>query len=141
MTHPMGCVSPPLCGVFRCLKRTFDEVVQAANLRSTAALVWLRAVAAPRSEKDHPGFEVVRERLEGVRDACRDKQEVARSERHPFGTAAEHAGAGRNDVDFVLLVRLLRIHLARGEQFNRKVASFEQHDERFRHPGQTLACV
>jgi len=74
-----------------------------------------------------------------VRDAGRDEQEVARPERHPFGAAAEHAAARGHDVDLVLLVRLLGVHLVRREQLDREVAALEQDGERLRHLGQQLA--
>lgn len=96
-------------------------------------------MAALRPEKDYPGPEPGAERLEGVRDAGGHEQEVARPERHPLGAAAEHAAAAGHDVDLILPVRLLGVHLLRGEQLDRQVAALEQHRERLRHPGQQLA--
>src|SRR6516164_233056 len=61
------------------------------------------SLAALRPEEDHPGLEVVGEFLECVRPAATN-----RPERHPLGIAAEHAGAGRDDIALVLLVQQTR---------------------------------
>jgi hypothetical protein len=42
---------------------------------------------------------------------------------HRTITAAKYAHTGRNDVNLVLLVRLLRIHFVRSEQFDAEVAT------------------
>jgi hypothetical protein len=44
-----------------------------------------------------------------MRATGRDEQEVSRLERRPLGIAAEHAGADRDGIDLVLLVRPLPV--------------------------------
>jgi hypothetical protein len=90
-----------------------------------AELERLTTDAALRPEEQHPGLKVVGEFLKPVRDPGSNEQEVALLKRNAFFASTEHAAPRRDDIRFILIVRLLCVGTARREQLDREISALK----------------
>src|SRR5262245_9420073 len=94
---------------------------QADSSRGMAAAIRMRIalfLAAARAVEDDPSGEIVAEVLEPVLDARGDEQRVAGGEVLALAGHDEIAAAGDHEIDFVAIVRGLRVTADRSIDFD-----------------------
>ena len=95
-------------------------------------------------DEDDPHDEIVGEVFESVNHPGRDEERITGAERPSQVTCDKRAFPGHDDVDLVLIVRLLGVDLARGVELYRNLSLAEQLDEtlpfRAGKAGQAFEC-
>jgi hypothetical protein len=93
------------------------------------------------AEEDHPGQKVVGDLLKPVRHPRCREQEVAGVAGNALFTPSEHAAARRDDIGFVLIVRVLVIDAPRRVKLGAEIAALEERDEPLRLDRQPPCCL
>jgi hypothetical protein len=89
------------------------------------------AFASRRPVKNDPGRKIACEILEAMFDVGGDEQSIAGGKTGTLAIDDEFAGTANHEIDFIAIVRLLRVVIERGIKFDDETAVAKCLDEAF----------